>query len=98
MAGPVERTKLLNMARKIGVGESARFLSGHAGWFIRMGAPGGYNPSRLLERTGVALADPTSIVEGLHLFTFNQVRQTEQWRRSVLEALGSEVSAQSASG
>ena len=84
LAGPVERTKLLNMATKIGVGESARFVTGHAEWFLRMGAPGGYNPSRLLGRTGVALADPVSNVEGLHLFTFNQVRQTEEWRRSVL--------------
>ena len=84
MAGPVERTKLLSMATKIGVGESARFLSGHAEWFLRLGTPGGYNPSRLLGRTGVALAAPASIVEGLHVFTFNQVRQTEEWRRSVL--------------
>jgi methylenetetrahydrofolate reductase (NADPH) len=91
LAGPVERTKLLAMATKIGVGESARFLSGHAGWFLRMGAPGGYNPSRLLERTGGALADPASIVEGVHLFTFNQVRQTEEWRQSVLTSLDAEV-------
>ncbi len=89
LAGPVERTRLLRMATKIGVGESARFLSAHAGWFLRMGAPGGYNPSRLLERTGVALADPASIVEGLHMFTFNQVRQTEDWRQSILMALES---------
>ena len=84
LAGPVERTKLLSMATKIGVGESARFLSGHAEWFLRLGTPGGYNPSRLLGRTGAALADPASIVEGLHVFTFNQVRQTEEWRRDVL--------------
>jgi methylenetetrahydrofolate reductase (NADPH) len=49
-----------------------------------MGAPGGYNPSRLLAKTGVALADPTANVEGLHVFTFNQVRQSEEWRRTVL--------------
>jgi methylenetetrahydrofolate reductase (NADPH) len=84
LAGPVERTKLLNMATKIGVGESARFLSGHAEWFVRMGAPGGYNPSRLLAKTGVVLTDPASNVEGLHVFTFNQVRQSEEWRRTVL--------------
>lgn len=84
LAGPVERAKLLNMASKIGVSESARFLSGHAEWFVRMGAPGGYNPSRLLAKTGVALGDPTANVEGLHVFTFNQVRQSEEWRRTVL--------------
>jgi methylenetetrahydrofolate reductase (NADPH) len=87
LAGPVERTKLLNMATKIGVGESARFLSGHAEWFLRMGAPGGYNPSRLLARASSTLVDAVSDVEGLHIFTFNQVRQTEEWRRSVLASL-----------
>jgi len=87
IAGPIERTKLLAVAKKIGVGESARFLSGHAGWFIRMGSPGGYSPTRLLERTGVALADPASNIAGLHVFTFNQVRRTEEWRESLLASL-----------
>jgi methylenetetrahydrofolate reductase (NADPH) len=87
LAGPVERTKLLNMAAKVGVGESARILSSHADWILRMGAPGGYNPSRLLQRTGTALADPSSLVEGLHLFTFNQVLQTEEWRQGLLASL-----------
>ena len=64
LAGPVDRTRLLNVATKIGVGESARFLSGHAGWFLRMGAPGGYNPSRLLARMGGSLADPASNIAG----------------------------------
>jgi methylenetetrahydrofolate reductase (NADPH) len=88
LAGPVDRTRLLNVATKIGVGESARFLSRHAGWFLRMGAPGGYDPSRLLARMGSSLADPASNIAGLHLFTFNQIRQTEQWRRRVLTSLG----------
>ena len=87
LAGPVERTKLLNMATKIGVGESARFLSGHAGWFLRMGAPGGYNPARFLGRIGGALTAPSSVVAGLHIFTFNQVLQTEEWRQSLLAEL-----------
>jgi methylenetetrahydrofolate reductase (NADPH) len=95
LAGPVDRARLLKVATKIGVGESARFLSGHAGWFLRMGAPGGYNPSRLLDRTGGALVDPVSIVEGIHVFTFNQIRQSEQWRESVLAALRAESPAQS---
>ena len=87
LAGPVERAQLVKVATKIGVGESARFLSGHAGWFLRMGAPGGYNPSRLLERTASALADPASGIEGVHIFTFNQIPQSEQWRQSVLASV-----------
>jgi methylenetetrahydrofolate reductase (NADPH) len=84
LAGPVEQTKLLAMATKIGVGDSMRVLSGHTNWIFRLGAPGGYDPSRLLQREGAALADPASMVEGVHLFTFNQVRQSEQWRQSLL--------------
>jgi methylenetetrahydrofolate reductase (NADPH) len=87
IAGPVDRTRLVRMAAKAGVAESARFLAGHTGWFLRLGAPGGYSPDRLLERTGPTLAAPASAVEGLHVFTFNQVRQTEQWRRALVERL-----------
>jgi methylenetetrahydrofolate reductase (NADPH) len=88
IAGPVDRARLLRMAAKAGVAESARFLTGHTEWLLRLGTPAGYNPGRLLERTGATLADPASAVEGLHVFTFNQVRQTEQWRRSLLDRIG----------
>ena len=87
IAGPVDRARLLRMATKAGVSESAHFLAGHTDWLLRLGTPAGYSPNRLLDRTGTALADPASAVEGLHIFTFNQVRQTEQWRRSLLERL-----------
>jgi methylenetetrahydrofolate reductase (NADPH) len=60
---------------------------GHTNWIFRLGAPGGYDPTRLLQREGAALADPASIVEGVHLFTFNQVRQAEEWRQSLLRQL-----------
>jgi methylenetetrahydrofolate reductase (NADPH) len=87
LAGPVDRARLLRMAAKAGISESARFLTGHKDWFVRAGTPGGYSPERLLDRTATALADPRSAVRGLHVFTFNQVRQTEQWRRSLLDRL-----------
>ena len=87
IAGPVDRTRLVRMATKAGVAESARFLAGHTEWFLRLGTPGAYSPDRLLERTGATLAAPASAVEGLHVFTFSQVRQTEQWRRALLERL-----------
>jgi methylenetetrahydrofolate reductase (NADPH) len=87
IAGPVDRARLLRMATRAGVAESARFLTGHTEWLLRLGTPAGYNPGRLLERTGATLADPASVVEGLHVFTFNQVRPTEQWRRSLLDRI-----------
>ncbi|MGW7166735.1 5,10-methylenetetrahydrofolate reductase [Streptomyces sp. NPDC054884] len=87
VAGPVQRAKLLAMATKIGVGESARFLTRHPSWFVRFAAPGGYAPHTLLTRTRNALTDPASKVAGLHLFTFNQIAETERWRRSLLDRL-----------
>ena len=84
LAGPVDRARLMRMATVAGVAESARFLAGHAEWFLRLGVPGGYSPQRLLDRAGATLADPASAVEGLHIFTFNQLRQTEEWRKQLL--------------
>ncbi|MHB1987668.1 MAG: methylenetetrahydrofolate reductase [Acidimicrobiales bacterium] len=84
LAGPIDRTKLVSMAAKIGIGESTRFASRHLAWFAKMGAPGGYQPDRFLDRVGGCLVDPASLVEGLHIFTFNQVRETEAWRQSLL--------------
>lgn len=85
VAGPVERTKLLAMATKIGVGESTRFLARHASWFARLAAPGGYAPERLLRRSAPVLTAPSAAVAGLHLFTFNQIAETERWRRALLD-------------
>ncbi|MFE5034695.1 5,10-methylenetetrahydrofolate reductase [Streptomyces sp. NPDC056683] len=88
VAGPVQRAKLLTMATKIGVGESTRFLTRHASWFLRLAAPGGYDPGRLLTRGAEAFTAPSAGVAGLHLFTFNQVAETERWRRALLDRLG----------
>lgn len=87
LPGPVERLKLLKMATKIGVGESAKFLAKNGGLFARIAAPGGYDPLRFLGRAAETLGLPASNVAGLHLFTFNQVAETEAWRVEQLERL-----------
>ncbi|MFJ7071345.1 5,10-methylenetetrahydrofolate reductase [Streptomyces sp. NPDC098781] len=87
VAGPVQRAKLLAMATKIGVGESTRFLTRHPSWFLRFAAPGGYSPDRLLKRAEGALTAPSAGVAGLHVFTFNQIAETERWRRALLEGM-----------
>jgi len=87
LPGPVERAKLLRMATRIGVGESARFLAKNGGLFARIAAPGGYDPIRFLDRAAGALGQQDSNVAGLHLFTFNQVAETEAWRVTQLARL-----------
>src|SRR5262249_10723236 len=73
---------------KAGAADSARFLAGHTEWFLRLGTPGGYSPERLLSRLAPTLSSPRASVEGLHLFTFNPVQQTEQWRPALPARLG----------
>jgi methylenetetrahydrofolate reductase (NADPH) len=85
LAGPAERTRLLRMAAVAGASESARFITRHPGWILRFWVPGGYSPDRLLDRAAAVLTAPESGVAGLHIFTFNQLRQAEQWRRAALE-------------
>ncbi|WP_051549318.1 methylenetetrahydrofolate reductase [Nocardioides sp. URHA0032] len=85
--GPVDRTKLLAMATKIGVGESTRFLAKHKGTFARLAAPGGFTGERFLEKCAPTLGEPAALVEGLHVFTFNQVAETEAWRQDLLARL-----------
>ncbi len=88
LAGPAERTHLLRMAAVAGASESARFITRHPGWILRFWVPGGYSPDRLLDRAAAVLTAPDSGVAGLHLFTFNQLQQAEQWRRAALERTG----------
>ena len=92
LAGPVDRTKLVQMATKIGVADSARFLAGHSSAFVKLSTPGAYQPERLLDRVGSTLAAPESLVTGLHVFTFNQVQQAEQWRQGLLDQLAARAS------
>ena len=87
LAGPVDRTKLIQMATKIGVADSARFVAGHSSALVRLSTPGAYQPERLLDRAGSTLAAPESLVTGLHVFTFNQIAQAEQWRQGLLADL-----------
>ncbi|MDR2988155.1 MAG: methylenetetrahydrofolate reductase [Nocardiopsaceae bacterium] len=92
LAGPVERTKLMQMATKIGVADSARFLAGHSSAFVKLSTPGAYQPDKLLDKIGSTLAAPDSLVTGLHIFTFNQVQQAEQWRQALLSQLSARAS------
>ena len=88
LAGPAERTRLLRMAAVAGASESARFITRHPGWILRFWVPGGYSPDRLLDRAAPVITAPDAGVAGLHLFTFNQLQQAEQWRRAALERTG----------
>jgi methylenetetrahydrofolate reductase (NADPH) len=90
VAGPVETTKLLAVATKIGVGESTRLLRTHPSWLTNLVRPGGYSPERLLRRVSGLLTapDPTMPdprIVAVHVYTFNQLAETERWRQRMLQ-------------
>lgn len=87
LPGPVDRAKLLGMATRIGVGDSTKFLVKHKGVMARLTAPGGFTGERFLATCAPTLGDPEALVEGLHLYTFNQVAETESWRRGLIARL-----------
>jgi methylenetetrahydrofolate reductase (NADPH) len=90
MPGPVDRAKLLSMAGKIGVGESTRFLVKQKGTFARLLAPGGFTGEKFLQKCAAGLSDPALGLEGLHIFTFNQVAETEKWRNDLIAELNAQ--------
>ncbi len=82
VAGVVDRTKLVSLGVRLGVGSSLRYLRKNVG-VLKVFASSSYDPSQILE----PLAGEFQALEvsGVHLFTFNQVAKTADWRRSVLE-------------
>ena len=87
MPGPIDRTKLLAMATKIGVGESTRFLAKHKSTFARLAAPGWLHRRAVPRGVRGHGRPPESLIEGLHIFTFNQIAETEAWRQDLLARL-----------
>jgi methylenetetrahydrofolate reductase (NADPH) len=84
MPGYVSRQKLMRISGSIGLGESARFLKRQRNWLLKMFLPGGYSPDRLIRGLKPGFTDPESNVQGLHIYTFNEVEGTEAWRREML--------------
>lgn len=86
LSGAVQVPRLLRISMRIGVTDAARFVSRQGRLLTRLLRPGGYRPDRLLLDLAPMLADPEANVRALHIFTFNQVAQTEAWRRRFLES------------
>jgi methylenetetrahydrofolate reductase (NADPH) len=75
--GAIDSARLLTIAGRIGVGDSLSFLTKNRRAVFRLLRPGRYRPDRLvksLARTSEGLG-----LNGLHLFTFNQVDSTVAW-------------------
>jgi methylenetetrahydrofolate reductase (NADPH) len=90
LPGVIDNRRLLRIAVKVGLGESARFLRAHHGWLARRVRPRVYAPTKLLHRLAPTIADPAARIGGLHVYTFNELERTESWRRQLVERLSRE--------
>lgn len=84
--GVIDRAKLLTMGARLGIGSSMRFVKKNSGTIFKLFAPSGYDPTKLtspMSKVASGLG-----IEGLHLFTFNNVEATAAWQRKQLAKLG----------
>jgi len=88
--GVTEPHRLLAITARIGVADTHRFLTKNIRFVARLVRSGGfYRPDALLEALAPQMAEPSSGISGLHLYTFNAVEATEKWRRRYLAGLAS---------
>ena len=80
--GVIDRMKLISLSTKLDIGSSVRFLKKNSGAIGRLLRPGGYDPNKFLAPLA-KVADELSI-EGIHLFTFNNIEDTAEWQRKFL--------------
>jgi methylenetetrahydrofolate reductase (NADPH) len=85
--GAVDTRKLMRTSLRIGLGESVRFLRSQHGLLRRFLSPRRYTPTDLLERLAPTFADPAARVSGIHVYTFNELKETETWRRQFADRL-----------
>ncbi len=87
--GVMKYSRLLQISRKVGVGDSVKFLKKTTGVvdFVRqiVGSRGTYKPDDLVDGLGPYADDEEYEISGIHVYTFNQTRDTEDWRRGRLQ-------------
>lgn len=87
--GVMKYQRLIGISRKVGVGDSVKFLQKTTGilGFIKqfLGSRGKYSPDDLVDGLEPYTHDDHYNIRGYHIYTFNQVPDTESWR---LDRLG----------
>ena len=82
ISGVVDKTKLITMGARLGIGQSLNYFKKNKTAIAKMLTSPAYDPNDLLiplSQTSVDLG-----VEGVHMFTFNQIAATEAWRQENL--------------
>jgi methylenetetrahydrofolate reductase (NADPH) len=85
--GVTDMRKLMAIAARIGLADSARYLRKQRRLAFRLLRGGSFGPDSLIEGLASTLVDPIADIRALHIFTFNQVAQTVEWQLRMLDAL-----------
>jgi methylenetetrahydrofolate reductase (NADPH) len=83
--GAIDRTKLITMGMRLGIGASMRYVQKNGGILGRLFSPGGYDPNKLIAPLSKVAGELG--IEGLHLFTFNNVQATAEWQSRMVAKL-----------
>jgi methylenetetrahydrofolate reductase (NADPH) len=87
--GVMNYPKLIKISRKVGVGDSLKFLQKTTGIvdFLRqaISSRGKYEPDELIDGLAPYVGDDHYDIRGIHVYTFNQTLETESWRMSRLD-------------
>lgn len=88
LAAPLQIRKLIELSLRIGVGQSVRYLSKQNGFLGNVLLGRAYEPADLLN--GIKSRAPFHAlgVEGLHLFSFNQIEATVDWQARIISDIG----------
>lgn len=89
LPGAIHAPRLLRFSLKIGVGNSARFLTKHSNLVMRL-AKSSYRPDDLVGGLAPRLGESALNIGGFHLYTFNEVAATEAWRHQLVQDLAAD--------
>ena len=85
--GVLPLRKLMTIAARIGVADSARYLLKNRSLLGHLVQGRAFGADALLTGLASTFADPGTNVRALHIFTMNQVGETVEWQRTMMAEL-----------
>jgi methylenetetrahydrofolate reductase (NADPH) len=83
IAAPLQTRKLVELSLKIGVGSSVKFLTKQHGFVGNLLLGRSYAPEWLIGEIVQRDEFDDLKIEGLHMFSFNQIEATVEWQRRI---------------
>jgi methylenetetrahydrofolate reductase (NADH) len=87
VVGAGTRARLLEIALRVGVGDSVRYVRAHRAVVARLMGRS-WRPEAFVARV-VSLLPPDAGLAGFHINTFNRIQATEGWRRALVSGRSS---------